>query len=131
MAKLIQAIPLVKLTEIKQLCPDETSNGKPWSRRLEFLNFEGVLFLFVSENKHPGEHFVRMCRLLPVPEDAPIQLPPVPFEEFHTSCGKYDITGDELRMTTRNSFYRFHILDNSMTKENQDKIEFYFQLFAR
>ena len=82
-AKLIEIIPIV----------DNDENE--WSWRIRYVGMEGILGMFESEHKHPGEKFMyiesRDGRCL------------------KTSCGTYEYREDYLIFTTKHSVYTFQI----------------------
>lgn len=82
-AKLIEIIPITEAEE------------NEWSWRMKYIGIEGVLGMFESEHKHPGEKFMyiesRDGRYL------------------QTSCGTYEYREDYLIFATKNSVYTFQI----------------------
>ena len=66
-----------------------------WKWREGYVGYKGKLYLCVSVDKHPHEHFVRFTD----------------HKDFNltTSCGKVDISDNHLRITTKNSIYVFEI----------------------
>ena len=82
-ARLIEIIPIV----------DNDENE--WSWRMRYVGMKGILGMFESEHKHPGEKFMyiesRDGRCL------------------KTSCGTYEYREDYLIFTTKHSVYTFQI----------------------
>ena len=82
-AKLIEIIPITEAYE------------NEWSWRMRYVGIEGVLGMFESEHKHPGERFLYI-------ED-------INGRYLKTSCGTYEYCEDYLIFTTKHSIYTFQI----------------------
>ena len=82
-AKLIEIIPITEAYE------------NEWFWRMRYVGIEGVLGMFESEHKHPGERFLYI-------ED-------INGRYLKTSCGTYEYREDYLIFTTKHSVYTFQI----------------------
>ena len=82
-AKLIEIIPITEAEE------------NEWSWRMRYVGMEGILGMFESEHKHPGEKFVYIEN-----RDG---------RYLKTSCRTYEYREDYLIFTTKHSVYTFQI----------------------
>ena len=93
MPKLYKECGMAVVTAIE---PVEETEIESWEWRLRNIGREGLLTIYTSEVRHPGEYFIQVG-------DAD--------DHLRTSCGKLTIDGNEIELTTRHSRYRFRLKD--------------------
>lgn len=82
--------------------PTEKKPSRPdW--REEYVSQVGLLRLFESERKHPGNNYAIFLS-----DDG---------SWLKTSCGEYRIAGDTLTLTTRNSRYEFQLIRQTQNND--------------
>ena len=89
MAKQINSY-IAKLVDIT---PKSDTELNDWAWRCRYIGMEGVLILFESEHKHPGELFLKI-----VSRDG---------RYLKTSCGMVEFDKNYLVFITERSKYRF------------------------
>ena len=92
MPKLIQSYEAVKCKSIRRI---SDTPYEIWKWREECVGIRGILFIFESEKKHPGKHFIRFMNLE---------------YDLTTGCGEVSTESNTITLTTRNSVYEFEIL---------------------
>ena len=92
MAKQINSY-IAKLVDIT---PVDDTELNDWAWRCRYIGMEGVLILFESEHKHPGELFLKIAS-----RDG---------RYLKTSYGTVEIYENNLIFTTKNSKYKFLLI---------------------
>lgn len=103
MAKLIDHFDEVVVKSIKKITEEEYEK---WKWREEYIDLKGVLLIFESEKKWPGEKFVYFNS---------------GSEHFKTSCGQCEIKENEIEIITKNSIYEFEVSEEEMEKRRHLK----------
>lgn len=91
MPKLYKECGMAVVTAIE---PVNDTDNESWEWRLRNIGREGMLTIYTSEVRHPGEHFIQIGDF---------------DDRLRTSCGKLTINGYEIELITRNSRYRFRL----------------------
>ena len=92
MPKLIQSYEAAECKSIRRI---SDTPYEIWSWREECIGLRGILFIFESEKKHPGKHFIRFMNVE---------------YTLTTGYGKIAAEGNTIILTTQNSVYKFEIL---------------------
>ena len=92
MAKQINSY-MAKLVDISHVVNANLNN---WAWRCRYIGMEGVLILFESEHKRPGELFLKI-----VSRDG---------RYLKTSCGTVEFCENNIIFTTNNSKYKFLLI---------------------
>ena len=92
MPKLIQSYEAAECKSIRRI---SDTPYEIWSCREECIGLRGILFIFESEKKHPGKHFIRFMNVE---------------YTLTTGCGEVAFEDNTIALTTRNSVYEFEIL---------------------
>ena len=101
MPKLIQSYEAVECKSIRRI---SDTPYEIWNWREECVGLRGILFIFESEKKHPGKHFIRFMNVE---------------YTLTTGCGEVTFEDNTITLTTRNSVYEFEIFGgDKKCKEN-------------
>ena len=92
MPRLIQSYEAAECKSIRRI---SDTPYEIWSWREECIGLRGILFIFESEKKHPGKHFIRFMNVE---------------YDLTTGYGKIAAEGNTIILTTQNSVYKFEIL---------------------
>lgn len=92
MPKLIQSY---EAAECKSILKISDTPYEIWNWREECVGLRGILFIFESEKKHPGKHFIRFMNVE---------------YTLTTGCGEVAFEDNTITLTTQNSIYEFEIL---------------------
>ncbi len=67
-----------------------------WTWREKYINYQGILSIWESTEKFKGQHYISFNDLMG--------------NWMHTGYGEYTISDNIITMTTRNSIYKFEII---------------------
>ena len=67
-----------------------------WKWREKYIDFQGILSIWESTEKFKGQHYISFNDLMG--------------NWMHTGYGEYTISNDIITMKTRNSIYKFEVI---------------------